>query len=387
MEPRLRRIVNAIWGLLLLSVVVDHFTQFSYRHFVRFLVRTDLSMYMEISSIVFTMGVPFFYSLYKRRENELEAVAIESGEGLDGLEEARKRNDLRIILYYSLMALFVVTLLFIQSSIINAGKAETSNLEHMVFNLQQELDDYKKQIEEVNGRLAKLDSLLQDISGQNERVQSVLKEVRSIRSSADVLARKMEKALQNVVPPNVKQANFATVPGLGEQLNAIQKELERASKSSEELSAALREELGKTREEILSELKRVARDVERVDSKLGRVRAIPNVPPKSKASGSTLSAADVQLLRRYVARYYDDFVATNGSFSVPHFGETQQGLLGAFGTYLRNSGWSLDQVSRELKQHLEMLKRAHDLCQQGKLEGIGNCEPKIRWLMWVAESS
>ena len=370
MEARVRRLINVVWGLLLLLVVADHFTGTSYRLLLRKFVRADISLYIEITSMIFTMGVPFFYSLYKRRENQLEEQALREGGSVAELEAARGRNDFRCILYYSLMAGFVVLLLFVQSSIINASKAETANLEHQIASMRQSLQVSNEQIREMNGRLERLESILRSMAAQDQRTMAALREIAEIRSITESIDSMMTTARSATAVPD-----RGTVE-LGELTRQVQRLDERLAALEEAVSGSL----VKTTESL-------ARNMEKVAELMSQIRAsmradIGGVPvsKRGQQGSSLLSDADKQRIRQLVAKYVQDFEAATGKLGSPDEAKADK-VRSRFQNFLRRQGEDLDSFKAEVGKSEYIIRRALEECNKGNYMGFTNCRDKLQWLL------
>ncbi len=377
MAPKVRKLINVIWGLLLLLVVVDHVTSFSYRLWLRKVVHADVSLYIEITGMVFTMGVPFFYSLYKRRENQLEMQAVKAGGGAAELEAARGRNDRRCILYYSLMAAFVILLVFVQSSIINASKAETAGLEEQIVAMRKSLKVSNDQIREMNARLAKLESIVREIAVQDKRTRAVLREIEEIRVITQSIDRMMAETMSRVqARPTAAQAT-EDFDEIAERVRVIEERLERLEETVEgplaESSTALREDVNA----ILKLVRAIDRAVKEGRSSGGR-------PVPSRPRSAALSAAELEKLREWVGRYVEDFRATSGALGDPDRID-KAALRKRFEEFLQRQGSALAKFKADVGNGRVLIEKALDRCARGENLGLPDCERDLRWLLLLLE--
>jgi archaellum component FlaC len=357
---------------------MDHFVKFSYDHFLRNVIHADVSTYIEITSIVFTMGVPFFYGLYKRRENQLEEKAVRSGGGVQELEEARRKNDLRCILYYSLMAVFVVLILFIQSNIINASKSETSRLENQLFLLQKQIEQSNEQLNRMSQRLAHLDSVLSVIAKNDRRAVQALNELRELKKTTLNLDTLLATASIKIMNDIKKRRRIPN-----KDFQALSSEIKRLEKEFEQLQSRQSEYFGKQFEMVRANLEEIQRSLKQL------LRQYEKFPRQYKtavipSTGRSLTPEERVVLRRLLNRYIYDFENREGRLP-SHVGENSDQILPRFRLFLQRSGTTMEEFQNEILKNKRLIERALEAMKQGELVDLGGGELKIRWLLFFAE--
>ena len=190
MSKRARVVVNFIAGTWILLIAIDHFLSYTYRHLFMEAYRVHLSQYVEVISLVITVAVPFFYGLYKRRENWLEEQAVGEAGGVKDLRRARQRFDLTAFAFYALAGFSLIVCLFLQSTILNAEKIESKIQEQKISEIHDSLQTIKALL------IQKTEEIQSILRNESLNLETVREKLNAALTYVPDIGRRIDTALE-----------------------------------------------------------------------------------------------------------------------------------------------------------------------------------------------